>query len=330
MKLTLEKLLELLPGFRVDHRGKNLTGICPECGHDEFGVSLEEGHRFGCYRKNKCGFNGNIFTLLKYLGKLDQVLQEKVRNLPEKIVKDHKFEDFEDLTLETISPPLGWRRVFSDPYLDERGFTQQDYERYPVGITKLDPRLKKNYIVFACDQDAQMKGWVGRRTQGKKEIETINISRKEQGLKPVARYINSFSDFAKMCYGIDELSDQTKTLIVVEGIFDKISIDRLLELYNKDDTKCIATYKAAISNEQIGTIMNKAPNIEATILLYDSDVIKSIKTSMIILQKYYHVLVGYHATKDPGDMNEDDLNQVLSTLQSPLEFKSFKLEVNKL
>lgn len=330
MKLTLEKLLELLPGFRVDHRGRNLTGICPYCNGDEFGISLEDGHRFGCYRKAKCGASGNIFTLLRHLGKLDQVLEERVRNLPDKIVKQQKFEDFDDLTLETIALPLGWRRVFSHPYLDERGFTQEDYNRYPVGITQLDPRLKKNYIVFACNQDSQTKGWVSRRIQDKKQIEAINMLRKEQGLKPIARYINSFSDFAKMCYGIDELNDQIKTLIVVEGIFDKIGIDRLLDLCNKDDTKCIATYKAAISNEQIGAIMSKAPNIEVTILLYDGDVIKSIKTSMTILQKYYRVLVGYHATKDPGDMNEEDINQVLSTLESPIEFKSFKLEVNKL
>lgn len=330
MKLTLEKLLELLPGFRVDHRGKNITGSCPECGHNEFGVSLDEGHRFGCYRKNKCGFNGNIFTLLRYLGKMDEVLQEKVKELPKKIVTHPPFEDFDDLHLENITPPLGWKRVFDNPYLNDRGFTELDYNRYPVGITNLDPRLKKNYIVFLCEQQNNIKGWVSRRTQSKQQIDNINAIRKAQGLKPVVRYINSFSDFAKMCYGIDEIDDQVKVLIIVEGIFDKINIDRLLNLHNRSDVKCIATYKAAISKEQIGLIMKHGPNIETSILLYDSDVIKSIKNSMNILQKYYNVLVGYHSTKDPGDMNNEDLDLVLSTLQSPIEFKSFKLEVNKL
>jgi hypothetical protein len=330
MKLTLEKLLEILPDFKLDHRGKNLIGPCPACKHDEFGITLEEGHRFGCYRKAKCGFNGNIITLLRYLGKLDEVIQEKFKNLPEKIISIQKFEELEELDIPTVDPPIGWRRVYDLPYLNERGFTEQDYHHYPVGITRLDPRLKTHYVVFLTEQDGVSKGWVARRMQSKGEIEAINSVRKTNNQPLVKRYINSFSDFAKMCYGIDDVNEKTETLIIVEGIFDKKNTDKLMSLRHQDATKCIATYKAAISNEQIALIMQKGPNIKDIILLYDSDVIKSIKHSMSIIERYYNVLVGYHATKDPGDMDIDDLSQVLETLQSPIEFKSFKLEVNKL
>jgi len=330
MKLSLEKLLELLPGFRVDHRGRNLTGPCPMCGQDEFGISLEEGHKFGCYRKAKCGFNGNILVLLRHLGKLDEIQQEKSTVLPNKIEKKQQFEDHEDLTIENIKPPIGWKRIYSHPYLDERGFTKEDYLRYPVGITSLAPKLKDFYIIFLTEQQQQIKGWVGRRIQSKEEIEKLNLELKAKGLKPVVRYRNSFSDFAKMCYGIDEVNDKVKTIIIVEGIFDKINVDKLLKLYDCEDTKCINTYKAALSPEQIGLISKVGPNIELAILLYDPDVIKSIKESMAILQRYYQVLVGFHKEKDPGEMNEEDINLVLDTLQTPIEFKSCKLEVKKL
>lgn len=330
MKLTLEKLLDLLPDFKLDHRGKNLIGPCPMCKYNEFGISLEDGHKFGCYRKAKCGFNGNIFVLLKYLGKLEEVVQEKFKNLPEKIITAQKFEDFEDLEIENVDPPMGWRRVYDLPYLNDRGFTEQDYHDYPVGITKLDPRLKNHYTIFLTEQEGGLKGWVARRMQPKEEIEAMNLVRKVNKQPLIKRYLNSFSDFAKMCYGIDGVNESTTTLIIVEGIFDKKNTDKLMQLQHQDAIKCVATYKAAISNEQIALIMKHGPNIRDIILLYDSDVIKSIKHSMSILQQYYSVLVGYHATKDPGDMNNDDLCQVLETLQSPIEFKSFKLEVNKL
>jgi succinate dehydrogenase flavin-adding protein (antitoxin of CptAB toxin-antitoxin module)/predicted RNA-binding Zn-ribbon protein involved in translation (DUF1610 family) len=330
MKLTLDRLLELLPQARLDHRGKNLTGTCPVCGEAEFGISLEDGHRFGCYRLNKCGFRGNIFTLLKFLGKLDEVLQEKIKNLPERISTTLPIITQQDLHIDDCPPPIGWRAVSSLPYLDERGFREQDYTHYPVGITKLDPRLKNHYVVFLALQDSAIKGWVARRTQTKSEIEQINRIRLQNKQPPIARYLNSFSDFGKMCYGIDELSERTNTLIIVEGIFDKINVDRLMNLHCNFETKCIATYKATISHEQIYTIANKAPNIVQVVLLYDSDVIRLIKESIATLQKHYSVLVGYHATKDPGDMNEDDLTKVLQTLEHPIEFKSFKLEASKL
>lgn len=331
MKLTLEKILELLPNFRVDARGKNLTGPCPMCNHDEFGISLEEGHRFGCYRKKNCGFSGNIFTLLRFLGKYDEVVQERVRNLPDKINK-YQFEANKsiDLVVETISPPLGWKRSYENEYLQQRGFDINDFNRYSVGITNIHPKLKKDYVVFLVEQEGECKGWVARRTESKEEIERRNRIRKQNRKPLLKRYLNSTSDFAKMLYGIDEVTDKTTTLIIVEGIFDKINIDKLLNLAHQDEIKCVCTFKASISEEQIELIGRKAPHLQNSILLYDSDVIKAIKINMNILQKRYNVLVGYHATKDCGDMNEEDLDQVLSKLETPIEFKAFKLEVNKL
>lgn len=331
MKLTLEKLLELLPNFQLDARGKNLTGPCPMCNHDEFGISLEEGHRFGCYRKKSCGYSGNIYTLLKFLGKYDEVVQERLKNLPEKINK-YQFEIDKniDLEIEEIKPPLGWKRVEENDYLQSRGFDIDDFNHYPVGVTMIDPKLKKYYVIFLVKQQDKITGWVARRVEEKSEIERKNAILKRERKPLIKRYLNSTSDFAKMLYGIDEVTEKTTTLIVVEGIFDKINIDKLLNLQHQDEIKCVCTFKANISEEQIELIGRKAPYLANSILLYDSDVIKSIKVNMNTLQKRYNVLVGYHATKDCGDMNHEDLDQVLQRLETPIEFKAFKLEVNKL
>ena len=53
MKLTIEQLQELFPGAKLDHRNKNLIAQCPSCGQWEFGISIDDNHQFGCYRKKK-------------------------------------------------------------------------------------------------------------------------------------------------------------------------------------------------------------------------------------------------------------------------------------
>ena len=333
MKLSVEKLLELLPDFKLDRRGKNLQGPCPMCGHNEFGISIEEGHRFGCYRKSKCGFNGNIFVLLKHLGKLDEVVRERSVILPPRLSEiEIEEEDREVEELESISLPVGFKRVFKNDYMESRGFSEQDLRNYEVGVTDIDPRLKKKYIIFPCRIKGDVKGWVARRSGSKSEIDLLNEKRKEQGKLPVLRYINSLSDFAKILYGIDEVNSCTESLIVVEGIFDKIKVDKLLELYKTDQIKCVATFKGAISEEQVRLIKTNGDNIKNIILLYDSDIIKNIKKTIeyLVENSNYDILIGYHETKDPGDMNLEDLESVFERLETPLEFKSSKIEVNKL
>lgn len=330
MQLSVEKLLELLPEFHLDMRGKNLVGPCPECGHDEFGISLEEGHRFGCYRKSKCGFNGNIVTLLKYLGKWDEVQNEKSTTLPEKINKTYEAEFTHDLEIPNINPPIGWKRVFDHPYLNERGFTAEDYERYPVGITKIDPRLKNDYVIFLCYQNNEVKGWVARHKATKQELDKINLIRKGQKKTIVPRYKNSLSEFAHLCYGIDELNDKVEELVLVEGIFDKVNTDRILLLEEQDTVKCNCTYKAGLSPEQLALIKKKAPNLKRFVLLYDNDVVPIINDTAARLKDDYEVLIGFHPTKDPGEMTESDFYDVMRSLQTPIEFKTFKLEVKKI
>jgi DNA primase len=332
MKLSVEKLMELLPDFKVDHRGKNLIGPCPFCGGNEFGISLSDGHRFGCYRKAKCGRVGNIFTLLKYLGKYDIFVQERSTKLTGKIEVEKM--PFADLNLETtkINAPLGWKRLAYSPYLESRGFIEEDYNFYEVGETMLDSKLRKDYVVFIVREGGITKGWVARHHWSKTRIEEYNeLYFKRTGIKTkIKRFRNSYSDFAKLLYGIDEIVEgETKTIIGVEGIFDKKNVDKLLRLHDQQYMKCNATFKCSVSDEQIVKWQQKG--IENLILLYDPDVIKQTKGNIERLQRYFNVWVGYSISgRDPGDMVEEDIEYVMDHLEDPMQFKVNKLEVSKL
>lgn len=333
MKLSIEKLLEVLPeGFRLDHRGKNLRGACPKCGYFEFGVSLEEGHRFGCFRKAKCGYTGSIYTLLRDLGKYDMIIQERASQLSDRI--EPKKLSLEGLILDTPTTalPLGWRRTFSHNYLDSRGFVDKDYQDYEVGVTLLDPRVQKDYVIFPVREEGVVKGWVARHVWSKTKIEEYNIDHFEKfGVKSkIRRFVNSFSDFAKLIYGFDEVVEgETNTIIGVEGIFDKANIDRLLNLREQSHVKCNATFKCNVSDEQIAKWQNKG--VKNLILLYDPDVVKQIKSNISRLTKYFNVMTGYSTSgRDAGDMIEEDIEHVMSHLEDPIQFKINKLEVSKL
>lgn len=332
MKLSTEKLLELLPGFRVDHRNKNLIGPCPACNFNEFGISLDDGHRFSCFRKVKCGFHGNIFTLLKFLGKYDIVIQERATKLTGRIETEKLSLAGLDLNASKMSLPLGWKKLSHHPYLESRGFQKEDYDRYSVGSTLLDFRLKNDYVIFPVIEDGENKGHVARHIWSKQKIEAYNKAYFEKtGIKDkIKRFRNSLSDFAKLIYGIDEIVvGETKTIIAVEGIFDKIGVDRLLKLGEQSYVKCNATFKCNVSDEQIAKWQNKG--IENLILLYDPDVIKVIKHNIERLQTYFNVLVGYSVSgRDPGDMVEEDIEYVMDHLEDPTQFKVNKLEVSKL
>ena len=225
MKLSREKLEQLLSDCRLDARRENLVTKCPKCGYNEFGISLAENHLFGCYRKKKCGFTGNIFTLLHYLGKYEEyvtrgeIYSVSNTNTIEKKIRSGVNKEIEITDSPNLSLPVGWKSTQSHPYLDERGFTTADYQKYNPGVTKLLSKFQ-NYIIFPVVENKEIKGYVARHIWSKSKIDSWNKS-KEKGLQ-IQRYRNSSeADFSKLVLGIDELSEQTETLIIVEGIFDK-------------------------------------------------------------------------------------------------------------
>lgn len=325
MKLSIEKLKELLPDAELDRRGKYLLANCPKCGQREFTISTDENHLCGCNRKKKCGYRANIFGLAKILGKLSLLNIEgevgKVDKLENKIAVIEKEYDLE---LPTIKMPLGWQRVYEDEYLSSRGFVE--YDQYKVGRTLIHPKLKKNYVITAVEEGGEIKGYIGRHVWSKKQIDAENEKRKKAELPEIPRYKNSDTDFSKLIFGYDEIVDQvTHTVIAVEGIFDKWNVSRLLKLHTQDEIKCNATFKCHISIEQV--LKWKIKGVKRLILFYDPDVIKEIKRVAGELQLWFDVLIAFNdaGDVDAGDIDAEGLSKVFSNLKTVSEFNSSKV-----
>lgn len=328
MRLSIIELQTLLPDAVLDRREKNLYATCPKCLHREFGISLEENHRFGCFRKKDCAFTGNLFTLLAFLGKSIHDVKPSYEaraqiDLNKMFIHEQVILD---LQIEDCPPPLGFRRIHHHPYLEGRGFSADDYERYYVGQTVIDSRYK-NFVIFGIKQFGAIKATVARSQKSKEEIEASNAMYKLQGLpKKELRYINSFSDFAKIVLGIEEITPKTDTAIIVEGLFDKQNTDRVLCLKTQEEVKCVATFKCGVSAEQ--KFLLQQSGIRNIVLLYDPDVIDEIKEAAWDLDPYFNVHVGYCENgKDPGIMVEEDYDHVFANLKSPAQFGTGRLAV---
>jgi DNA primase len=330
MTLTVEELQRLIGESHLDVRKKNLYGTCPKCGGDEFGVSLSENHRFGCFRKKECGFQGNIFSLLGYLGK--SIYEVKPGFTPRAKLENklliNEVEEL-DLKLDDMKLPFGFKRIAQNDYLDSRGFTQSDYEKYKPGYSLIDPRFK-DYLIFPVEQYGSNKAYVARSNKTKEEITEYNTLHKLKGDgKKIYRYVNSTSDFSKILLGINEFTENTTTAILVEGLFDKRNTDDKLGLEDQEEVKCVCTWKCAVSPEQVYLLQQYG--IDTIILLYDPDVVDEIKKTAFELEKYFNVWVGFNAGGfDPGDMTKPMFDDMLETLKTPSQFSTSRVAVQKL
>lgn len=326
MKLAQEQLKELLVNPKLYKKG-NFKATCPKCSQNEFYISYDtENHPFQCWRKKHCGYSGNIFTLLKDLGKFSILGDFKTTDLSQQLVNKIEIEEeLINLELPNIPLPLGFKLITSDPYLDERAF--YSYHKIKVGITTIDPKLKNDYIIFLVDNLQGVKGYIGRHRKSKKELDRLNVSRRLRDLPDILRYKNSETDFSKLLWGLKEINGNTNTIILVEGIFDKDRIDLLLELDKQEATKCCCTFGSNLSDEQIYLLQqNKA--ITTLIILYEADVLEKVISTASNASLYFHqVLVGYVDKCDPGDMEIEDLEQVLLNLKHHSQFAISKVKI---
>ena len=161
------------------------------------------------------------------------------------------------------------------------------------------------YVIFLIKEQGEIKGWVARHIWSKKQIDAYN----EVNEKKIKRYRNSESDFSKLVEGWEQITEKTTTIILVEGLFDKESIDRKLELFEQEEIRCVCTFKCQLSPEQLAKIKIKGVNVTTFILFYDPDVFKkTLELGSDLELKYEKVLVVENNTeKDPGDMNSDEI-----------------------
>lgn len=294
--------------------------MCPFCNSDtrEFGISLEDNHLFNCFRKKACGVSGNIYSLLAHLGKSKEFLGERQVDIFQKLTSALEQEEgqiVQEIQLPEINPPALWQRVYEDPYLRERGFTDEQFEKFEVGRSKVN----RDYVSFLVRQEGRLIGYVGRSDKNKKEIDRINIARKQKGEKEYPRYKNSTTDFAMTLFGYDEIVEgETTDIILVEGIFSKTKTDINLGLDSQNEIKCCATLGAKLSEYQVYLLKKK--KVKRLIFWFEADVLSKIKGIVAKAALDFEVLVCYLSDKDPNDLSQEQALQLLSESRDWLEF----------
>jgi DNA primase len=339
--LDNDAILTLIGPHRKASRN-NIMCDCPFCGKamhfyiqlktdkvDKYGVN--KSFNFDCKR---CGEQGRVFKLLAQLGATHLIEGELVdinKKLDEALLETFAEESEEPLSLdiEDMKMPIGFERIYDDPYLRSRGFTDFEFQKYVIGYDRISFKLE-DYIMIAQTRDGDNKAYLARTTKTGKEIAEIDAVYKKKGLKKTyPRYRNSLSVFTRLLGGYDEITFLTSTVILVEGYFDKVKTDQIMELDFQQDVKCCYTYGKKISIEQIMLLLKKG--VENIILVYDPDAVNDMKKIGFVLKKHFEtVLVGFPKDKDLGDSSQEEFDEIFSNLQTAFEFSLNKVQIIQL
>lgn len=305
------------------------SGRCVFCGKDaHMGLNIVDGG-FNCFAGG-CGKTGSIYDLLKHINRLDlwsgKPTIDKGRILSKSITPDKIINT--DVSTDTVRLPLGFTRTYSNGYLNDRGFVKEHYDSYTIGTSILHPKYCEGYVIFLIIEDGKCVGHVGRSIRNKEDIDRYNASAKLEGRKEILRWINTGSiKFERLLFGIDEIvPGVTDTIILVEGITSKAGLDKKMNLFKSQDTKCLATFGKKISMIQVTKLLNRG--IKRILLGFDPDATTATKRYATMLNTYFDVLIAdnCYESDDFGDMSIDKVMLLIENPISVLEFyhKSIK------
>lgn len=287
---------------------------CPECGHsDKFGIIFDD--KGGVANCMRCSISLPLGKVLRDIGRKDLLSYEEsfqVKNtLPSLRLEKLEKEESEVLL------PIRLMPVKYNDYLDSRGFTIEQYIQFHVMESTIDPQVRDK-LVFLIYQRGILRGWLARSTKSK-DWHKQNLKQFKEGTASLElRYRNSENDFSKLLGGLDEITSDTHTLILVEGLFDKANTDRVLELNNKPEIKCCFTFGDDISNDQVDLIPD---TVDTVILMYDPGALKNMKNcGGRLLTRFDTQVAPIYGDKDPGDMNIEEFNKSFNSMTPFLDF----------
>ena len=308
--------------------------ICPSCGQsDEFAINFSQnGGVLHCLHSKTCNnYSISLYNYLKKIGKDDLIENNKA-------IDFNKFVSFrtveEEINKESILSikklPIGFKELKNDDYLNSRNFLPLHYEMFKVGESKIDPNLRGHLIFQFFNEENELIAWMSRSRESK-EWHKKNIEDSKKGLCGLRlRYHNSpNTEFSLILGGNNEVTEKTHTLIIVEGIMDKVNVDCKLGLLEDENIKCVFTFGNKISIEQIALI-NKHPNICTIYLMYDYGTIEQSKhTGLILLKNTKNKKIKVCDIKkidaDPGTLGVDELCGLLETSMESFEFNYNKM-----
>lgn len=307
-KINDNDLRDLLLNPKLSQRGQYISD-CPFCGKERHFYISAKTQLWDC---KKCGEYGSIYKLLKQLDKTYLLggatveVRENIQSLRNIVYENIKEEELSLKELPEKKMPAGWKiSESSTEYLLNRGVTPEDCKRYHIGATNLFKKYK-NYVLIPIYDGGKVRGFLGR--YGAKEVPPNLL-----------RYNNSIgTEFSELLFGYDEITENTNTVILVEGVFDKIAVDKFLELHESEEIKCVCTFGKKISKEQTKKLMVKG--VSNVILLYDFDAVKDIKKYGLELETNFVTVITYTNNKDIDECSRQEALEVFSNLQKPREF----------
>ena len=328
----LIKELEIELHAKLDGPRKNL--ICPECPYcgkkgGKFGIYVGQetekkklfmSHCFSCGHTTK-----DVNQLLEDIGRPDLMLEDTASFAPLQIPQFCNLEEDEiDDELVSVDMPEGWKRCYRNAYLKKRGYTCDDYDYFPVGTTRGLNFKFDDYVVFPIIDNGDIVGYVSRHTWSKDKIDSYNKKARRNGKFEIRRYNNSQeNDFTKLLYNYDAvIEDVTDTVILVEGVFDCISLVRKLDLYDNHRIAVVATFGKKISEAQIYKLQSKG--VRTVVIGYDGDALAAINTAAAMLNEYFDCYIAF--IEDPeADFDSMDFWDIYDAfserLMTPREFK---------
>lgn len=306
LNITTEELREFLISPK-DSGTNQILCTCPYCNKPDHFYLNKTNHLWDC---KKCKEEGNAFKLLKFLGVLRDFLQKSIQlDSLVKIGVVEEEEEMDILELPVKRLPYSFTRVYSNEYLESRDFSTKDFYKYNIGICPKSKSLK-DYIVVSIEEDGKCKGYVTRCVLPKEIIE-------EKGL---LRYKNSSdTKFNNLMIGYEEITRKTRTVIIVEGFFDKVRLDNLLETDDNEEIKVLCTFGNKMSQSQIDRL--RLTNVEKIILFYDLDAVGEMKKNAPRIKKYFKLEISCLLDgKDPGDAPADEVLEALFNSYEPNVF----------
>lgn len=325
---------------KPDGSGKNLiVPVCPYCGDDrgKFGIYIgTETDRKKTFMSHcfKCGHSTlTLEQLLTDIGRPDLIVEETFDLSGEKQMGAFSFLEDEkeiDDSLCVVSMPENYRRSYFNKYLKKRGFTEDDYEMFPVGTTRHLNFKFDDYVIFPIIDTGDIVGYVSRHTWDKSDIDEHNRKARHNGEYQIMRYRNSTeNDFVKLLYNYDSvIEDVTDTVILVEGVFDVIALTRKLNLYDNHSIAVVATFGKKISDIQIYKLQSKG--VKTVVIGYDGDASEAIKRVIDQLNAYFDVYVTdiEDPTKDFDSMGFWEIYDAFDiNLKTGTEYKLTKIQL---
>lgn len=328
-RFIAEDLKDDLKGKYDGARRNILVPHCPFCGHDNYKYGIYVGpdagkKRFGMSNCYSCGRRyGSLRETLKALGR-DDLIPKETAELDEPITDiSDMFNDEIDDELIEVSLPRGYKRCFRNAYLKSRGWIADDYEYFPVGTNRGFGRDYEDYVILEIRDAGKCVGFVARSTLSKEEIDSHN----NRSSFKIRRYKNSNdaggNGFSKLLYNYDAIDpNETFSVILCEGAFDVVALNRKLELYDNKSIVPVATFGKKISQEQMYKLQKKG--VEQIVIGYDSDAKEYTSKIAIELEQYFDVLIAdipEGIGKDWDEMDVEDIYDIfVGNLKTVREF----------